>query len=307
MVSCDAVMLIAFGGPESMDEVRPFLRRVLAGRPVPEARFDEVARHYEVIGGRSPLGEITRRQAAALEAALANAGIALPLTIGMRNSAPFIRDTLEVLHARGAKRVLGLIMAAHESPASHGRYQEAVTQACAELGTPAPEISYTKSFHAHPGFIAANIEHARIALSRLPEDERTHAKLIMTAHSIPRAIAERSPYRAQLGETAALVANGLGHETFRIAYQSRSGSPHDPWLEPDINDVIREEAKAGTRALLLCPIGFVCDHVEVLYDLDVEAAATAHAEGIAIARAQAANDHPAFIGALADCVRHALA
>jgi protoporphyrin/coproporphyrin ferrochelatase len=303
--SCDAVLVIAFGGPESMDEVRPFLARVLAGRPVPPERLEEVVHHYELIGGRSPLNEITRRQAHALQAALASGGSTLPVAIGMRNSAPFIVDTLRELSARGCRRVLGVIMAAHESEASHGRYREAVLAAQRELGADAPEVHYSAGFHDHPGFIAANVAHTRAALLQLPEAERAGAPLLFTAHSIPTAIAERSPYVQQITRSAALVTAELGAGSPLIAYQSRSGSPRDPWLEPDVNAVIRAQAAQGVRALVLCPIGFVCDHVEVLYDLDVEAAQTARTAGVTLARAQAVNDHPEFIAALAARVREA--
>ena len=305
--SYDAVMLTAFGGPERMDEVRPFLKRVLEGRPVSPDRFAEVVRHYEVLGGRSPLGEITRRQAAALETALASAGLGLPVAIGMRNSEPFISNTLKALRAGGASRVLSVIMAAHESPASHGRYRETIALAQKKLGADAPEVGCSEGFHDHRGFVAANVEHARAAQARLPDQERERALLVFTAHSIPLATAEGSPYVAQLERSASLVASALGKRNYRIAYQSRSGSPREPWLEPDINDVIHEQAGRGTRALLVCPIGFVCDHVEVLYDLDVEAAKTARAHGLAAARAQAVNDHPAFIEALAERVQQACA
>jgi ferrochelatase len=298
----DAVLMLAFGGPERMDEVRPFLQRVLAGRPVPAERFEEVVRHYELIGGRSPLGEITRRQAQALEAALARQGQAVPVAIGMRNSAPLIADTLRALHARGRRRALGLIMAAHESEASHGRYHEAVRAAQQELGQHAPEVEYTAGFHDSEGFVAANAEHVRAALLQLPEPQRAAARLVFTAHSIPSAVAERGPYAQQIAQSAALVARALGVDEHLVAYQSRSGSPRDPWLQPDVNALIREQAALGTRALVLCPVGFVCDHVEVLYDLDVEAAQTARAAGVSIARAQAVNDHRAFIAALAECV-----
>lgn len=301
----DGVLLIAFGGPERMDDVRPFLERVLAGRPVPPERFEEVVRHYEVIGGRSPLGEITRNQARALEQALVREGPALPVAVGMRNSAPFLTDALTELRAAGARRVLGLIMAAHESPASHGRYRDAVDAALRELGDDAPAVQYTRGFHDHPGFVAANAEHVRAARARLPEAERESAELVFSAHSIPVAVAERSPYVQQLAQSAALVASALETHAHHVAYQSRSGSPRDPWLEPDINDLVRERAASGARALVVCPIGFVCDHVEVLYDLDVEAAQTARAAGIALSRARAANDHPAFIEALAQRVREA--
>jgi ferrochelatase len=306
----DAVLVIAFGGPESLDEVRPFLRRVLAGRPIPEARFEAVAHHYEVIGGRSPGPEISRRQTRALETALRARGLALPVVLGMRNSAPFLTDALSEIAARGGRRALGLILAAHESEASHGRYRGSVAAAQKELGERAPEVAYSGSFHTHPGFVAANAEHLARALAALPDPNA--AKLVFTAHSIPTPM--QHPYVAQLEQSARLVAaavhaagHAAGHQDdYRIAYQSRSGAPSDPWLEPDINAVIREEAAAGTRTLALCPLGFVCDHVEVLYDLDIEAAQTAQEVGVQLVRAAAANDHPAFIEALADTTCEAL-
>jgi len=304
MSAYDAVLLVAFGGPESMDEVRPFLRRVLAGRPVSEERFEQVVHHYEVIGGRSPLGEITRKQATALQAALDAAGVELEVSVGMRHSTPVLKDALQGLAARGKRSVLGLILAAHESPASHGRYRESVAQALGELGSAAPKVGYSAGFHDHPGFIAANAEHVRAARARLGDAARD-ALLVFTAHSIPTAVAEQSPYVAQLSQSAELVAKAVGAERHLIAYQSRSGSPREPWLEPDINRVIREQAALGVRALVLCPVGFVCDHVEVLYDLDVEAAQTAADVGVTLARARAVNDHPAFIAALCARVQQA--
>jgi ferrochelatase len=297
----DAVMLVAFGGPESMAEVRPFLRRVLAGKPVPQERFEEVVRHYERIGGRSPLGEITRRQAAALQAALTAAGVQLEVALGMRNSEPFLSDTLAALRKQGAERVLCVIMAAHESAASHGRYHEALDAAVRELGSDGPALGFTAGFHLHQGFIEANVAHTRSARALLPQGEP--ALLVFTAHSVPVAMA--SPYVEQLQQSAAAVAAALGQTSYHIAYQSRSGSPREPWLEPDINQLIREQSARGVRALLLCPIGFVCDHVEVLYDLDVEAAETARSLGVALARGHAVNDHPGFIAALLDRVREA--
>jgi ferrochelatase len=299
----DAVMLIAFGGPEHMDEVRPFLARVLAGRPVPPERFESVVHHYEQIGGRSPLGEITRRQAAALEAALARGGLHVPVLIGMRHSPPFLRDTLAAVRSRGGRRVLGVIMAAHQGPASDARYREAAEAARGELGADAPDLRYSAGFHLHPGFIAANVEHARAAYEQLPAELRALARMVFTAHSVPASAA--TPYAEQIAQSAALAANALAASDYRIAYQSRSGSPRDPWLEPDVNDVIRAEAARGTRAIVLCPIGFVCDHVEVLYDLDIEAARTASDAGVALARAGSSGVHPAFIAALADRVHEA--
>jgi ferrochelatase len=224
--------------------------------------------------------------------------------IGMRHSAPFLRDTLAAVRARGGSRVLGVIMAAHEGPASHRRYREATDAALRELGGEAPQLAYSAGFHLDEGFIAANAEHARAAFEQLPDALRAGARLVFTAHSVP--VSAATPYAAQIAESAARVAATLGVTEHRIAYQSRSGSPRDAWLEPDVNEVIREEAARGSRAIVLCPIGFVCDHVEVLYDLDVEAAQTARDAGVALARASSAGVHPAFIAALADRVREAL-
>ncbi len=299
-----AVLVLAFGGPERSEEIRPFLRRVLAGRPVPPERFEEVAHHYELIGGRSPLGEITREQTGLLTGRLGiDAG---RVRIGMRHSEPFIEDALRELVSAGCTEAVGLILAAHESPASHGRYREAVERAREVIGAGAPHVRYAREFHTHPGFVTAHAEHIRTAITELPEASRDAAPLIFTAHSIPTAVAERSPYVEQLTRSAELVRAALDDDRpTRIAYQSRSGSPRDPWLEPDINDVLREETRHGTGAVVVSPLGFVCDHVEVLYDLDVEAAATAQELGIAFARARSPNAHPGFIEALADAVRAA--
>lgn len=297
---CDAVVLLAFGGPERPDDVRPFLRRVLAGRAVPEARLEEVAHHYDALGGRSPLPAITRRQAAALEPRLAARGLAVPVRVGFRHSAPTIAETLRELAARGAMRVRAVIMAAHEGAASRGRYRDAAEAACAELGAGAPRIAYTPSFHDHAGFVTANAEHVRAAERAIPEAERAASVLVFTAHSIPTR--DATPYVAGMEESARLIAHALGRASHRIAYQSRSGSPREPWLEPSIEQVIEEEAARGTRHLIAAPIGFVCDHVEVLYDLDVEAAAVAKTRGIGFHRAATVGEHPAFIDALADGV-----
>jgi ferrochelatase len=294
----DAVLVVAFGGPEHPDDVRPFLRRVLAGRNVPEGRMQEVAHHYDAIGGKSPLPEITRRQTAALARTLAARGLDVPVRVGFRHSAPDLRDALRDLADTGAKRVACVIMAAHEGAASRGRYRDACEAARAALGATAPAVAYTPSFHAHPGFVRANVEHVREAERRIPERDRDAAVLVFGAHSVPARDAE--PYVAGLTESAQLVAQALGRANPRIAYQSRSGSPLEPWLEPSIEEVIAAEAERGTRHLIVSPIGFVCDHVEVLYDLDLEAAASARARGIGFHRAATVGEHPAFIAALAD-------
>jgi ferrochelatase len=299
---CDAVLLIAFGGPNSMADVRPFLANVLRGRSVSPGRIEEVVRHYAVLGGRSPLTEITFRQAAALRALLERDGPRLPVYVGMRNWDPYLRDTLAAMQCDRVRRAIGLILAAQQSDASWGRYARDVAQARAELEGAAPQVDFAPGWHAHPLFIDAVVDRTRRALSSLAGDDRAGVRLIFTAHSIPAAMAAAAPYEAQLREGAALVTEQLGFSEPLLAYQSRSGDPREPWLEPDILETVRDQAARGARHLLVVPIGFVCDHVEVLYDLDVEAKQVAQAAGVGFTRAQTVNDHPSFIRMLAAVV-----
>ncbi len=298
----DAVLLIAFGGPERMEDVRPFLANVLRGRAVPPERLEAVVHHYELIGGRSPLTALTMRQAEALRRALDATGPRLPVYVGMRNWHPFLADTLAAMQRDGVRRALGIILAAQQSDASWDRYQRDVAEARAALGDAAPTVTFAPNWHAHPLFIDAVAARAAEAMAALPPARREALRLVFTAHSLPVALAAASPYEAQLQVGAALVAERLGFPAHRLAYQSRSGSPREPWLEPDIAAVIGEEARRGTRELLVVPIGFVCDHVEVLYDLDIEARQAAEAAGVGFTRAAAVNDHPSFIRLLAALV-----
>ena len=306
----DAVLLIGFGGPRRRADIRPFLRNVLRGRRVPAARIEAVAQHYELFDGRSPITEISRRQAGGLRERLSAAGPDLPVFLGMRNWHPFLDDVLAEMAAAHIRRVLGIVLAAHHSYSSCGQYRQNVAQARRELrerGHPDVEVSFAPGWHAHPGFVAANA--ARIATARqgLPVELRREARIVFTAHSIPCAMAGRARYVAELEESAGLVAAAAGVSDWRLVYQSRSGRPADPWLEPDVCDYLRAERTRGLRAVVLAPIGFVADHIEVLYDLDVEAAAVCRELGLAVRRASAINDHPDFLGALADVVRKAWA
>ena len=305
-MSYQAVLMIAFGGPDKAAEIRPFLEHVTAGRPITKERFESVAGHYEKIGGRSPLVELTNEQAVALATALEQRGEPLPVEIGMRHSKPFLKDVLESLEKAGKKRVLGLVMAAHQTEASGGRYKLAVTAALTELGSRAPTVDYVGPWPTHLGFVQANAERIEEVRSTLPADRRTEIPILFTAHSIPVAMAQGSPYVAQVEATAAAVAKLLGHRRYKVCYQSRSGRPGDPWLEPDINDALRTEHRTGVRDVIVAPIGFVCDHVEVLYDLDVEATDTARSLSMRLHRAKTVGSHPAFIGALADAVQRCL-
>jgi len=301
----DAVLVIAFGGPQGRDDVRPFLANVLRGRRVAPERVEEVAHHYELFGGISPITELTSRQSVLLSEALRDRGQELPVFVGMRNWHPFLEDTLATMARHGVRRAVGFIAAAHRSYSSCTQYRENVDAARATLRTAGlddVEIVYVGDWHLHPGFVEANADHVRDALARLPDDVRDRARLIFTAHSIPVSMAEKFPYERQLKETALAVADGVGARDWVLVYQSRSGRPEDPWLGPDVCDYLRQESAGGLEAAVVCPIGFICDHIEVLYDLDTEAAGVCRDLGLPMARAAAVNDHPRFAAAMADAV-----
>jgi ferrochelatase len=299
MTAFDAVLLISFGGPNGLADVRPFLANVLRGRSVPPARVDEVAHHYELFGGVSPITAFTRRQGEGLQGRLEAAGTPLPVYVGMRNWHPFLEDTLREMSADGHRRAIGFIMAAQASYSSCQQYRENVRDARRSLraaGLPDVDVTYVPSWHQHHKFIDANAAHVRDAVERLPSELRGRARLIFTAHSIPTLMAEQCRYREQLAESSRAVADRTGMADWTLVYQSRSGRPQDPWLGPDVADYLREARAAGLQAAVLCPIGFVCDHIEVLYDLDHEAA------DVAWTRAAAVNDHPVFLDMMADVV-----
>ena len=294
-----AILLIAFGGPTCPEEIRPFLARVTQGLPIPPARLEEVAHHYEAVGGKSPLNEITFRQANALKNFLSNK---LPVYVGMRNAAPFFVDTLKQMAAAGVTRALGFILSSHRSEASWERYQENIAGARAELGGSAPEVDYCDGWHDHPLFIQSWTELIQTAANGIHADRRQSTPLIFTAHSLPTAMAGRSAYVEQLTTSAQLIATKLSHPQWSLAYQSRSGRPSDPWLEPDIGQAIRDLAVRGEKQIIVAPIGFVCDHVEVLYDLDIEAKKIANDLGVRLIRASCPNDHPTFVRMMADVI-----
>jgi len=307
MSAVDSVLLVAFGGPERPEDILPFLQIVTAGRPIPPARLEDVAHHYEVIGGRSPLNALTRRQAAALAEALAARGRALPVWVGMRNWHPFLHETLAEMKDRGRRRAVAVILSSLQTEASWARYVDDVAAAREKVGPDAPEVVFAPAWADHPRFVDAMVDRTRAALAHIDSARRPAARLVFTAHSVPVAMAAGSPYAAQLEATARAVAERLGRAGWRIAYQSRSGSPRDPCLEPDVSDVIRALAREGALDLVVVPVGFVCDHVEVLYDLDVVARQVAEAAGVGFHRAPAANDHPDFIAMLADLVERTAA
>jgi ferrochelatase len=310
----DAVLVIAFGGPLGPDDVRPFLGNVLRGRRVAPERVDEVAHHYDLFGGVSPITELTRRQAAGLETRLRARGFQLPVYVGMRNWHPYLADTLAEMSQNGVRRAIGVVAAAYRSYSSCTQYRENVEgarEALRRSGSPDVAVTYVSDWHLHSGFIDANVANIDEALASLPADAQGAARIVFTAHSIPMSMADKYPYQEQLRDTASRVADLVGRNfssaegadrDWALVYQSRSGRPEDPWLGPDVCDYLREERARGLRAAVLAPIGFICDHIEVLYDLDVEAAETCLQLDLPMARAQAVNDHPRFIDALADAV-----
>jgi ferrochelatase len=304
-VPFDAVLLVAFGGPQGPADVRPFLENVLRGRRVSPERIDEVAHHYERFGGVSPLTELTLAQGRALEETLAARGLPLPVHVGMRNWHPYLTDTLAEMSRAGVRRAIGVLAAAQRSYSGCAQYRENVRDAriaLGETGVASPEITYVGDWHEHPGFIEANADHVRQAFDRLPAEHRAGTRLIFTAHSIPASMAKSYPYEAQLLSSAEAIAEAAVQSDWALVYQSRSGRPGDPWLEPDICEYLRKERAQGLSAAVLCPVGFLCDHVEVLYDLDVQAADTCREIGVVMERAEAVNTHPRFIDALADSV-----
>ncbi len=299
----DAVLLIAFGGPERMEDVRPFLANVLRGRPVPPARLQEVVRHYELFDGRSPLNEVTFRQAQALQRLFAQEGIQLPIYIGMRNWHPYIAETLEQMGRDGAKNAVGFILSAQQSEAGWERYKTNVEEAREKVGPLATQVSFTAGWHNHPLFIQAVADLTKQAFSSLPADRRGAAPLVFTAHSVPTSMPSTQEYVRQVEEGARLVAACIGHENWSVAYQSRSGPSQVPWLEPDIGDVLKSLAAQGARDTVVTPIGFVCDHIEVLYDLDTEARGIAARNGLNMVRARTVNDYPLFIQMMAEVIQ----
>lgn len=302
----DALLVVSFGGPEGPDDVLPFLEQVTGGRDVPRERLEEVAHHYERFGGVSPLGAQNRALVAELRPELDAHGIGVPVYLGNRHWHPFLADTLGEMAADGVERALAFVTSAYSSYAGCRLYREAICAAQAEVGPAAPEVLKTRVFYNHPGFVEANADRLREALAGLPAERRARAHVAFTAHSIPLAMARRSRYERQLAETARLVAESAEATDYRVVYQSRSGPPQVPWLEPDILDHLRELAARGVEDVVVAPAGFVSDHMEVIYDLDVEARELAAELGLGFARAGTAGTHPAFVAMVRELVQERL-
>ncbi len=296
----DSVLLIGFGGPTAPDQIRPFLRNVVRGRNVPDVRLEEVAHHYEAIGGCSPYNALTFGQADALRAQLGRDGLHLPVYVGMRNSEPYLADTIRRMKEEGRQRAAGVVLAPHRSQTSWERYQLDVQRA-REASGGGPEVEYLPPWHTHPLFVAAMAARVEEATGYSSVAWPGDAHLVFTAHSIPVKMAESSHYREVIAASAAAIAGHLGAEQWEVVYQSASGDGLVPWLSPDVNEVIRRRDRGAV--VILCPVGFLCDHVEVVYDLDVEARATAEQAGVRLTRCRTVGSHPLFIRMLAGLIR----
>lgn len=294
-VAYDAVLIVSFGGPERREDVMPFLENVVRGRNVPRERLLGVAEHYYHFGGVSPINEQNRALAAALQANLKERGPALPVYLGNRNWHPYLAYTLRQMQADGVRRALGFFTSAYSSYSGCRQYRENIAAAQVEVGPGAPAVDKLRAYFNHPGFIDPMIERVREALDQVRADRRAAARLVFTAHSIPTAMAANSNYELQLREASELVSRGVGRSDWRLVYQSRSGSPAQPWLEPDIGDYLRELAAAGAKDVVVVPIGFISDHMEVMYDLDMEAKQLAGELGLNLVRAGTVGTHPRFV------------
>jgi len=291
----EALLVVSFGGPEGMDDVLPFLENVLHGRNVPRERLLSVAKHYELFGGVSPINEQNRKLITALTEALAAKGPLLPTYLGNRNWHPLLADTLRQMRDDGVKNALAFVTSAYSSYSSCRQYLEDIERARALVGPDAPRVEKLRAFYNHPGFLEANAGNVLAALEQIPEGRRAATQIVFTAHSIPESMAKNCDYERQLLETSRLLAEALSIRQWRLVFQSRSGAPAQPWLGPDVCDYLRELHAAGIKDVVVAPIGFVSDHMEIIYDLDTEAMLLCRELGLNMIRAATAGTHPAFI------------
>jgi ferrochelatase len=299
----DSLLIVSFGGPEGPDDVVPFLENVLRGRNVPRERMVEVAEHYYEFGGVSPINGQNRALIQALECEFADHGLELPIYWGNRNWHPLLADALKQMAADGRRHGLAFVTSAFSSYSGCRQYREDIARAQQEVGVGAPRIDKLRVFFNHPGFVEPMAANVRAAVAAIPEEHRTAPRVMFTAHSIPLAMAENCRYEAQLHEACRLVAESAGIGQWQLVYQSRSGPPQQPWLEPDVCDVIRKEHAQNTlRDLVVVPIGFISDHMEVLYDLDTEARRLCDELGINMQRAATVGTHPRFVGMIRELV-----
>ena len=299
----DAILVVSFGGPEGHDDVIPFLENVLRGRNVPRERMLAVADHYYHFDGKSPINQQTRELIAALKDELAQHGPKLPVYWGNRNWHPMLADTLRQMKKDGIKRALAFVTSAYSSYSGCRQYREDIARAQAEIGEGAPQVEKLRAFFNHPGFLGATEDRLTEALAQLPADARQKVQVVYVAHSIPLSMANTSDYVKQLEEVRRLASEAIGIKNDALVYQSRSGAPGQPWLEPDILDYLREvKEKNLAGAVVIAPISFISDHMEVLYDLDIEAKQLCDSLGLPMERAKTVGVHPKFIAMIRELV-----
>jgi ferrochelatase len=304
-IEYDAILIVGFGGPEKREDVIPFLENVLRGRNVPRERMLEVAEHYDHFDGVSPINQQVRELIAALQPELERRGVPLPIYWGNRNWHPLLPDTMRKMVQADVRKALAVVLAAYSSYSSCRQYREDIERACQSVGEAAPRVDKARVFYNHPDFIASNVDRIRAAWEQFAPECRDQVHLAFTAHSIPISMASNCNYVLQLTETCRLIAEALGIESNRwaLVYQSRSGRPQDPWLEPDIVDHLRHLHESGVSAVIVHPVGFLSDHMEVLYDLDEEARHACDEMGLTMVRSASVGTHPRFVSMLAELIQ----
>jgi protoporphyrin/coproporphyrin ferrochelatase len=298
----DALLLVSFGGPEGPEDVLPFLENVTRGKNIPADRLRQVAERYQLWGGISPINEQNRAMLAALVAELNAHGPQLAVYWGNRNWHPLLADVLAQMAEDGIRNALALVTSAFGSYPGCRQYSEDIDRAWQEVGQSAPRVDKLRLYYNHPGFVEAMADRVWDALEELPAERRPVAELIFTAHSLPLTMARTSPYQSQLAEAGRLVAERLGRARWHLAYQSRSGRPSEPWLEPTLDETLRKLAGGKSRDVVLAPIGFVCEHMEVVYDLDVDADRLCQELGLNMVRSGVVACHARFIKMIRELV-----
>jgi ferrochelatase len=303
----EAVLLVSFGGPERPEDVVPFLENVTRGKGVSKERIREVAARYELLGGRSPINAENRALLVALLGELQARGLSLPVYWGNRHWHPLLRDALGQMAADGVRRALAFVTSAFSSYPGCRQYLEDLERARAEVGPQAPKVDKLRAFYNHPGFIAAQAARVRAAWEQIPAQRRGQARLVYTAHSLPLRTARNCAYQDQLREACGLVSQELGLPDGELVYQSRSGPPSEPWLEPDVCDYLRQLGRKSPGGdVVIVPIGFVCEHMETVYDLDVVARGVCEELGWNMIRAGAVGCHPRFVQMIRELIAERL-
>ncbi|MDD9939896.1 MAG: ferrochelatase [Myxococcales bacterium] len=302
----DAVLVVSFGGPEAPGDVIPFLQNVTRGRRVPAQRLQAVAARYRDLGGKSPLNDQCRELIAALRIELSAHGIELPIYWGNRNWHPLLPDTLATMRRDGVQRALAYVTSAFGSYSGCRQYRENLAAAGAPLGASAPRVDVLRRPYNHPDFIDTWVEAVRAALAQVPPPGRAHARVVFTAHSIPCSMAATSPYEAELRAACAWIMEQVDARGYDLVYQSRSGPAAVPWLEPDVLEHLDRLASGGCRDVVLCPLGFLSDHVEVVWDLDREARNLAEGRGVRLVRAATPGAHPRYVSMVRELIQERL-